>query len=255
MPLDVDHVVARHHHLADDGVAELEDGVDHPAARRTRSPRDASARSTSSRSSVSRRERALAEAPARGDRVAEQDQQPRAAGRGPAVTQRQRRGRPAARRARRAGGRGCAGATPMTTNETTSITPIVVSALGQHAPSKASRDRAGDDHDRGDLAQQPQQQRGVEVAARASSSSATSRRGAGRALGQQLLGAGAGERRERGVGGREERRPAATRARGRDQQPDVAHASAGRSADARQAASSSSWSPNISSCSSGSAWS
>ena len=31
VPLDVDHVVARHHHLAGDGVAELEDRVDHLA--------------------------------------------------------------------------------------------------------------------------------------------------------------------------------------------------------------------------------
>ena len=74
MPLDVDHVGARHHHLADDGVAELEHRVDHlPLAgldhRGLLGQVDQRAQLGLGR------ERALGEPLARGERVADQDQQ------------------------------------------------------------------------------------------------------------------------------------------------------------------------------------
>ena len=74
--LDVDDVVARHHHLADDGVAELEDGVDHPALAGLDDGRGLGQVDQLAQLGLGR-ERALAEAAARGDRVADQDQHPR----------------------------------------------------------------------------------------------------------------------------------------------------------------------------------
>ena len=74
--LDEHHVGARHHHLADDGVAELEDRVDHlPLAGLDEVALLGQVDQVAQlRLGV---ERALAEAAAGGERVAEQDQQPR----------------------------------------------------------------------------------------------------------------------------------------------------------------------------------
>ena len=74
VPLDEDQVGARHHHLAHEGVAELEDGVHHLALvvldqRLLLGQVDQRAQLRLGG------ERALAEALARGERVAEQDQQ------------------------------------------------------------------------------------------------------------------------------------------------------------------------------------
>ena len=114
--LDVDHVGARHHHLAHDGVAELEDRVDHlPLAGLDHRGRLGEVDQLAQLGLG--RERALAEAAARGDRVADQDQQPRDRAEDPGRRREDRRRPTRARPARRAGGRGCAGPTPMTTNE------------------------------------------------------------------------------------------------------------------------------------------
>ena len=119
---------------------------------------DASARSTSSRSSVSV-ENGLAEPLPGRQRVADEDEQPRRAGRGDGGDQ---AAPTPARPGRRAGGR-WRGATPIATNETTSIAPIAVSTVG-HQASYAACISSVTRHDRGDLAEQPQQQRRVEVA-------------------------------------------------------------------------------------------
>ena len=75
---------------------------------------------------------------------------------------------PALARARPAG-RGCRpivrGPTPMTTNSTTSITPTVSRAASQASVEVAEHD-LGDQHDGGDLAEHPQEQRGVDEAGR-----------------------------------------------------------------------------------------
>ena len=106
--LDEDHVGARHHDLAHEGVAELEDRVDHLAARRPRSRCARSARSTSSRSSASE-----ANGPSRKprpgrERVAEQRSAAAAAGRAAGRPGTSTPARGQRDRARRAGGRGCA---------------------------------------------------------------------------------------------------------------------------------------------------
>ncbi len=143
------------------------------------------------------------------------------------------------------------GATPITTNETTSMTPTVVRIVGQRSPSYQRRISSVTRTTALVSQKQPQEERGVEVAG-AVVEQRHQAPGAGTALADELLGAGAGVRRERGVGGGEDAREddqdgcqhQPCRAPGR-----VAHPSA------RQAASSWSWSPNISACSSGSAWS
>ena len=142
------------------------------------------------------------------------------------------------------------GATPMTTNDTTSITPIVASALGHHEPSKASViSRVTSTI--AEISQSRRSRIAVFRYGAGSASIVTSRREPGLPLGLQLLGAGAGERRQRGVRGREAGRPAAPAPR------------PGRRSSSGPAglvvpplgSSSRSWRPNISWCSSGSAWS
>ena len=125
--LDVDDVVARHHHLAGDGVAELEDGVDHLALAGLDQRRRLGEVDQLAQLGLGR-ERALAEALARRDRVADQDQQPGAAARGPRSRAASGAGRDSATRSE------CwrptvRGATPMATKETTSMTRD----RGQHA--------------------------------------------------------------------------------------------------------------------------
>ena len=56
------------------------------------------------------------------------------------------------------------GATPITTKETTSMIAIEVSAGLPEGAAPRVADQLGDQHGRGDLAEQPQQQGGVEVA-------------------------------------------------------------------------------------------
>ena len=104
--LDEDHVVARHHHLAHGGVAELEDRVDHLALAGLDQRRRLGDVDHLPQLGLGR-ERALAEAAAGRDRVADQDQQPRERPehRG---ERRQRAGGEQRPRCRRAGGRGCA---------------------------------------------------------------------------------------------------------------------------------------------------
>ena len=109
--LDEDHVGARHHHLAHDGVAELEHRVDHLALAGL-DHRGASARSTSSRSSVS-----VENGPSRKPRPGSARCRPgsAAAGAGPSTAVIHVHGPARAERhaLRRAGGRGCAAPTPI----------------------------------------------------------------------------------------------------------------------------------------------
>ena len=220
MPLDVDDVVARHHHLAHGGVAELEDGVDHLALAGLDERRGLGQVDQLAQLGLGG-ERALAEAAARGERVAEQDQQPRQRAQH-RVTQRQRAPPRPAPPARSAGAPGCAGATPIATNESTSITAMASTRRAARSPSTSSstsrvtmtiaeishssrRNSAVLRNGSGSL-----EQRDQAPAARA-------------ALGDQLLGAGPGERRQRGVGGREQPGQQDQR-RGQDEQPHVAAA-------------------------------
>ena len=76
----------------------------------------------------------------------------------------------------------------------------------QHADpgvGEVAEQHLGDQDDRGDLAEHPQEQRGVEEA-RGSSAIISSRAGAAAALGDELLGPDPGDRGQRGVGAGEE---------------------------------------------------
>ena len=121
--------VRGHHHLADDGVAELEDRVDHlPLARLD--DRGLPARSTRSRSSASLVERAVAVALARRDRVAERDEQPRDRPEDRAQPD-QRPGRRAGRTVSECWRPRVRGETPTTTKDTTAMMTTAISSARQ----------------------------------------------------------------------------------------------------------------------------
>ena len=218
---------------------------------------DASARSTSSRSSVSVENgpslKPLPGVIALPSRISSAGM--RAEDRG---DQRERCRPTAARCGRRSGRPTVRGATPIRRTTRRSMTPMVVSTLGTRRVVVGVARPGADQHDGADLAQQPQQQRGVEVAG--GSSRIITRRvraGAALCLGSSSARA-AGEPVERRVGGGEqagEQDQDGSRA----ELPDVCgHRQAVTSGGLGHRAplsSSSPCSPNITACSSGSAWS
>ena len=246
--LDVDHVRARHHHLAGDGVAELEDRVDHLPLPRLDHRRRLGEVDELAQLGLGG-ERALAEAAAGGDRVADQDQQPRerAEDGGDDVERRRGGERDAFRVLAAQGARG----DPDHHEGDDQHDRDRGGGGGPERTAPGVADQLGDDHRRRDLAEQPEEERGVEVADRVGQQDRQPAR-SGPPLGQHLVGARPGGGRQGGVGRREE--PGEDdQGGGRDDQPHVGRAH--RGSTARHSASSRSCRPNISACSSGSAWS
>ena len=259
--LDGHHVGARHHDLAHDGVAELEDRVDHLALAGL--DERGLAREVDQVAQLGLGgERAVAVARARGDRVAERHEQ---AGQRPehAGAARPARAPRAGRPGRRAGGRRCAGDTPTSTNDSTVMTPM---ADQQRRPAAVDQADAGDrdQHGRGRPRRRPA---GTSTTDRYAALSR--RRCAARAVAPRRPSSTSSAdavrgtpRHERGLGrGEQEGDQQAARARrGRagghvERRPSTGGQPAGRLRPARNVSSSLRWSSNISLSSSGSAWS
>ena len=186
--VDGDHVGARHHDLARDGVAELEDRVDHLALAGL--DQRALARQVDQVAQLGLAlERAVAVAAPRRHRVAEGDEQAGERAEDPAQPDEHRRGeqgdasacwRPRVR-----------GETPTTTNDTTAMTPMATSSGGQK-PSTRSTTREGDQHRGGRPRRPPAGTRRPTGMPRCRRRCATSAVGAGAALLEQLLRRGPG---------------------------------------------------------------
>ena len=255
--LDVDHVGPRHHHLADDRVAEIEDRVDHLALAgldHLTAPRPGRpARAARPRSRTVPRSNPLPGVSALPIRISSR-------GSGPSTV---------VSIDQRAGDR---------TGDLVGVLPA--EGAGRHAPEHVrdhdhgtGRDQhplpggvedaehhQGDQHDRRDLAHRTDEQRGVQVARRVLGDPSDAQ-GTGTALLDQPLGPRPGQRRQGGFGGRHE--PGQHRQQERDAQLDpvglVHRARVPRALrwarSVAQAASRSSFSPNISACSCAVPWS